>query len=400
MKTLTLEISDAAIRRHAENPQIRELNDQRLPFRFRYDKARNGGSWHIVKSIEGKPTWRKAGTFPALTTKALKVALPAIMGRLYADPGKGRATVGLYKVLNDVLVWYEDCLALDRNLSQKRKDTVRSAIRCHLRPRLAGFDLIELSRNNIHTQLLWPLQARYSLSHVRLIWQALKMITARAHSAGAIDDDPLAGLMFSDFIPTKINPKDSRLRAALVPKLLETLVDNWSRDPSQTALAVLMLAHGSRIGETRKAKWSHFEQDVWHIPQASAKTRVSHDLPLTPQVRAFLQRYRKSQLARGYDGAYLFPSKRTNKPITDRQASELFARLGAGEWTSHDLRKVAASTWLDLDVNNLIIDLLLNHKVKGVNKHYIHTHAEERKRDAMARWHFWLDERGFSRLHA
>jgi hypothetical protein len=398
MPTLTLDISDAAIRRYADDPTIRELNDSRLPYRFRYDKKRLGGSWHIVKSVEGKPRWKKAGTFPALTTKGLKAALPAIMGRLYADPKHATATVGMYTTLNDVLVWFEARMSLDRNLSKKRKDTVRSAIKCHLRPMLGGFELIELTRGNLDSQLLWPLQSRYSLAHVRLVWQALKMITRRAKSAGVADLDPLAGMMFTDFISTSISAKDSRLRASLVPELITHLVTNWERDPSQTALAVLMLGNVTRLGETRQAKWSHFDAQTWHIPQATAKTRVSHNLPLTAQMRAFLDRYRQWQRARGYEGAYLFPGKRTKRPITERQASELFARLGAGEWTSHDLRKVGASTLLDLGVDSLIIDLLLNHKVKGVNKAYIHTHAEERKRDGLERWHAWLDERGFSAL--
>jgi integrase len=398
MTTITLEISDAAIRRHATDPAVRELNDSRLPYRFRYDKKRLGGSWHIVKSIEGKPRWKKAGTFPALTTKGLKAALPAIMGRLYADPKNASASVGIYKVVNDVLVWFEARMAQDRNLSRKRKDTVRSAIKCHLRPMLGGFDLLELTRGNLDSQLLWPLQSRYSLAHVRLVWQVLKMISKRARSAGVIEQDPLAGLMFTDFIGASINAKDSRLRAALVPDLIASLSLNWSRDPSQTALAVLMLANATRLGETRQAKWAHFDGITWHIPQATAKTRVSHSLPLTAQMLAFLERYRQWQRSTGYDGAYLFPGKRTRKPITERQASEQFARLGAGEWTSHDLRKVGASTLLDLGVDNLIIDLLLNHKVKGVNQAYIHTHAEERKRDALERWHSWLDDRGFSAL--
>lgn len=398
MTTITLEISDAAIRRHANDPAVRELNDSRLPYRFRYDKKRLGGSWHIVKSIEGKPRWKKAGTFPALTTKGLKAALPAIMGRLYADPKNASAAVGIYKVVNDVLVWFEARMAQDRNLSRKRKDTVRSAIKCHLRPMLGGFDLLELTRGNLDSQLLWPLQSRYSLAHVRLVWQVLKMITKRARSAGVIEQDPLAGLMFTDFIGASINAKDSRLRAALVPDLIASLSLNWSRDPSQTALAVLMLANVTRLGETRQAKWAHFDGITWHIPQATTKTRVSHSLPLTAQMLAFLERYRQWQRSTGYDGAYLFPGKRTRKPITERQASEQFARLGAGEWTSHDLRKVGASTLLDLGVDNLIIDLLLNHKVKGVNQAYIHTHAEERKRDALERWHSWLDDRGFSAL--
>lgn len=399
-KTLTLEISDAAIRRYAEDPTIRELNDARLPYRFRYDKKRLGGSWHVVQSVQGKAKWRKAGSFPALTTKELKKALPGVMGRLAQDPQYAAATVGVYDTVNDVLVWFEDRLALDRNLSKKRKDTLRSAIKVHLRPRLGGYQLTELTRGNLDSQLLWPLQSRYSLPHVRLIWQALKVITKRAKKAGMIEADPMAGLMFSDFIPTGIKAKDSRLRAALVPGLIEALVAGWESDPSRIALAVMMLAHGTRLGETRQAKWSHIDAQTWHIPQTTAKTRVSHNLPITAQVQAFLARYREQQKARGYTGVYLFPGKRPKSCLAERQASEQFAHLGAGEWTSHDLRKVCATTWLDLGVDTLIIDLLLNHKIKGVNQAYIHTHAEERKRDALERWHAWLDDRGFAFMHA
>lgn len=398
-KSLSLDISDAAIRRYAADPGIRELNDTRLPYRFRYDTKRLGGSWHVVQSINGKKLWRKAGSFPALTTKALKTALPGIMARLYSDPKGASATVGAYQVVNDVLVWFENRMTLDRNLSTKRKDTLRSAIKCHLRPMLGGLDLIELTRGNLDSQLLWPLQSRYSLPHVRLVWQALKVITKKATKAGMIEADPMAGLMFSDFIPTSIKAKDSRLRATLLPGLIQAFAEAWARDPSQVMLAVLMLAFGTRLGETRQAKWTHFDDLTWHIPQVTAKTRVSHNLPLTAQVNALLKRYRQAQHDRGYEGVYLFPGKRTKRPITERQASEQFARLGGGDWTSHDLRKVAASTWLDLGVDTLIIDLLLNHKVKGVNQAYIHTHAEERKRDAMERWHSWLDDRGFALLH-
>lgn len=121
-------------------------------------------------------------------------------------------------------------------------------------------------------------------------------------------------------------------------------------------------------------------------------------MPITEQLRAFLARYRATQEAAGYIGAYLFPATE-GRPLNEKQASEVFQRLGAGEWTSHDLRKVARSTWADLGVDFLVGESLLNHSVKGVVAAYIHTGLQEQKRTALNRWHTWLDTQGFTTLH-
>lgn len=397
-RSLSLEISDAAIRRYAADPDIRELNDSRHPYRFRYDRRREGGSWHLVRSVKGKKHWRKIGAFPALTTKALKAALPTVMARLAAEPG-ATATIGTMATVNDVLTWYRNRLTLDRNMTAKRKDTVRSAIKCHLQPALGGFQLVELTRANIDSQLLWPMQARYSLAHTRLVFQVMKSAFKRAERLGIIDHNPMAGRMFSDSVAAKIAPKAMRMQREGIQPLFAELVEQFKYKPAQVALVVMMLAHGSRIGETRRAKWSHISRERWHVPAEATKSSRVHNLPMTDQVWSFLERYRAQQKARGYDGAWLFPGARTGRPITERQASEMFADQGAGEWTSHDLRKLARSTWLDLGIDTLIGDLLLNHKIQGVRIHYIHTHAEERKRHALELWHGWLDDQGFTALH-
>lgn len=114
---------------------------------------------------------------------------------------------------------------------------------------------------------------------------------------------------------------------------------------------------------------------------------------------AFLTRYRASQAARGYDGAYLFPGIH-GQPLGKTPAQFAFAVLAGEEWTSHDLRKTARTAWADLGVDYLIGELLLNHALKALDVTYIHTTAEAQKRQALERWHAWLDERGFAALHS
>jgi len=121
---------------------------------------------------------------------------------------------------------------------------------------------------------------------------------------------------------------------------------------------------------------------------------------LTPQDVAFLKRYRDEQKARGYVGAYLFPSStRAGRPMSRSQAFAIFTRYGAGEWSSHDLRKLAPSIWAKLGVDSLVGKLLLNHSLTELESTYFQALGETVKRSALERWHGWLDAQGFSALH-
>ena len=71
-------------------------------------------------------------------------------------------------------------------------------------------------------------------------------------------------------------------------------------EPADAMLALMMLCHGTRIGETRQARWSHISlaEGEWFIPAEHTKTGVEHHLPLTEQVRALLIQYRDTQTTR------------------------------------------------------------------------------------------------------
>jgi len=211
----------------------------------------------------------------------------------------------------------------------------------------------------------------------------------------------LADMRFTDFIKTKIKPKGARLRPVDCERLLGHWAARYRHETTAVALAVLMLTHSTRISETRQAKWRYFDLvgKTWHIPAVDTKTKKAHTLPLTAQVCAFLTRYRASQSAKGYDGAYLFPGLH-GQPLNRTVAQLAFSALAGGEWTSHDLRKAARTAWTDLGVDYLIGELLLNHALKALDVTYIHTSAEVQKRQALERWHAWLDERGFAALHS
>jgi len=394
VKTLTVKLSDAEIERSAKKLHIRDLRDASHPaLHFRFAKNRARGSWYLLS----KRTWHRIGGFPDLSTKQVVAALPTVRLRVAADES---STLSTWLTTGELLAWYADRMARDRNLSEKRKKTGASAIKCHLMPRLGDLPLTGIDKATLDSQLMWPLQESISIDYVRLVFQLLALAFRQAFKLGLISSNPMTGIKFSDFSKAKVGVKPSRLRGIQLQDLLKQLLGVVMFNPPEGMLALMMLCHGTRIGETRQARWSHISlaEREWFIPAEHTKTGVEHHLPLTDQVRKLLIRYREVQQTRGYDGQYLFPA-RNGKALSEGQASAVFTRMGRGEWTSHDLRKVARTGWADLGIDHLIGELLINHAMGHNVKVYIQSDVMSRKRDALEQWHAHLDAKGFDQIH-
>ncbi|WP_236189329.1 tyrosine-type recombinase/integrase [Pseudomonas pharyngis] len=396
-QSLLTTFSDAEIRRQSANTDIRDMRDARFPgVYFRFHKNRERGTWYLVSGKE----WEKIARFPDLPVKGLINALPKIRERLAADP-KASASAGTLQTVGQLLDWFAARQAVDRSLSDKRRSTNTSIISLHLKPRLGELLVDDLDRFTLDKQLMWPMQAEFSLSYVRLVWGVLVVAMRQAEKLRLINTNPIAGFKFTDFTKARILPKPSRLRAVQLEDVIEQLADGFERAPQDCMLALMMLCHGTRVGETRMARWAHLtlgEQGEWFIPAENTKTRCEHRLPLTRQVCALLERYRDWQAGKGYKGSFVFPA-RLGGCLSDGQACAVFTRLGKGEWTSHDLRKVARTGWTDLGVDFLIGEMLVNHTMTRNVQTYIHTSAELLKREALNKWHEWLDGKGFSLIH-
>lgn len=394
VKTLTVKLSDAEIERSAKKLHVRDLRDASHPaLHFRFAKNRTRGSWYLLS----KRTWNKIGNFPDLSTKQVVAALPAVRLRVAADEG---ANLSKWSTTGELLAWYAERMARDRNLSEKRKKTGASMIKCHLMPRLGDLPLTDIDKAALDSQLMWPLQESISIDYVRSVFQLLALAFRQAFKLGLISSNPMGSMKFNDFTKAKVGIKPSRLRGTQLQDLMTRLLGAMVSNPSDGLLALMMLCHGTRIGETRQARWSHISlaEREWFIPAEHTKTGVEHHLPLTDHVRKMLISYREIQRAKGYDGQFLFPS-RNGKALSEGQASAVFVRLGQGEWTSHDLRKLARTGWADLGIDHLIGELLINHAMGHNVKVYIQSDVMSRKRDALEKWHAHLDEKGFALIH-
>ena len=399
-RTLNLAISEAAIKKHAADLNVSQLNDPRHPVRFRYHAARSTGSWFVVRFAAGQVKWRKAANWPDVPAKTFLEHLSAVHARLLVDP-LASVTVGCCTSVGQVLAWYYDRLLTDTTLSKSRKSSVLSVIRKHLRPKLEALQLYELTAGALDKHLIWPMLEQHKPAYVRLAFGVLKLVFESAQDLQQITVNPVEHAVFSKSTNIKIRPKGARLRHVDVVELLAAWADVFATSAADVTFAMMMLGHGSRITETRLAQWRNVNLGAgeWFIPAADTKSKRDHVLPLTPQDVAFLTRYRAQQAKGGYSGGYLFPSpKRPGKPMSRTESFEVFKRLGSDRWTSHDLRKLARECWAKLKVDSLVVKLLLNHNLTDLEATYFQSRGEEIKRDALELWHGWLDSQGFDLL--
>jgi integrase len=154
----------------------------------------------------------------------------------------------------------------------------------------------------------------------------------------------------------------------------------------QTQIALkLQLTTAQRIGEIVGATWPEFDRKKreWVIPGMRAKNGCENLVPLSPLAIQLL-----SELDRR--GPALFPTDgkdgmlRTD--VVSHDLPDAIKKLKMAHFTSHDLRRTAATQLAGLGTMPKIIDAILNHKDGSVGAIYNRYAYAHEKRDALEAW--------------
>lgn len=305
-----------------------------------------------------------------------------------------------FRTTGQVLGWWLERLETNRAVSASYRRTLGSLMRRHVIPALGKVPLKRLTRSVVDDQLVWPMQQQLSPHTVHKALQGLQQALALAERQGRIAANPLAAVSWKDFWTGQLAPRAAGLLPVDVPTLVPALCEALEREPVGGMLALMMLAHGTRISETALARWQHISlaERVWIIPAQNTKTGVELSVPLTPQACALLDRYRKLQHPARAGSPWVFAGQ-GGACISKEQASALIRQVSGRQWRSHDLRKVARTVWAEIGIDYLVGELLLNHSMGKLASTYIHSAVVDLRREALERWHAWLDDRGFAAAH-
>ncbi|WP_256829674.1 tyrosine-type recombinase/integrase [Pseudomonas sp. Pse1] len=380
--TVYTRLSETMIGRLRRDEAASYLRDEHYPrLRFRYRKTRTRGTWDAY--LGGR--WRKVGNYPEWDCKTMLERLPHVLEQLNRG-AQPVVSVGMLVTMRQLLAWFLNRQLRTRTLSNARKSNCRSMINIWLLPRLDDVLIGDLNKELLDRLLVHPMQMELTPAYIRKVYGVLVAAIRCAVDVGALGSNPLLGVTFSDFRLAKIKPRTARLRPEQVDSLVSILGERFEEYPRICMIALLMLCFGLRLGETRKLRWAYFHMDqrLLIIPAADTKTGVELELPLTDAVWALLEHYRARCGDRGSE--YLFPGA-GGLALSEASVLAMFRELSDGQWTSHDLRKLARACWARMGVDYLVGELLLNHAMPGLTAVYIQTQLPGLKRAALERWH-------------
>ncbi|NWL80585.1 integrase [Pseudomonas taiwanensis] len=381
MTTEYVNFSDAAIKRAAKDEDVRVLRDELYPeLRLRFRDSRRLAAWDVLQ--DGK--WKKAADWPRWSCSAMQAALPGVLASRAAG-AQPAGRFGQLVTVNDLLRWYLDCQLGKSALSKARKASCRTVILKWLLPYLGGVWVEDLDRALVHRVLIQPIQGVLAPATVAKVYRVLVAAIHAAQKLRRLPRNPLEGVKFPEFGVGPIKPKPARLLPKDAGAVVERLAELFSDKPRDCMLPLLMLCTGSRIGETRQARWAEFDLDAgwWVIPSEHTKTRTQLEVPLTPELVELLHRYQATQVRK--PSVFLFPGGQ-GKPLSEQAAQGIVRELSGGAFTSHDLRKMARAGWAQLGVDYLVAELLLNHAMPGLTSTYVQTDLSRLKREALELW--------------
>lgn len=392
-------ITDAAINIALKNPAIEQIKDNRHPLYLKINAARDGGSWVLIHYINNDEKKHVLGKWPAINAATIESKIALIRLNLSLD-ATAETAVGSLAYCEELLTWYSERLQGSSDHSKSRKKAVKSAVNKHLSPMLQDVLISELSPEIVDKLIFSPLQQSRKLSTVRSILGILKAAFSQAFKIKMIEQNPLSEVTFTDFTTKKIKAAEPLLFERNIEPLLQGLGKLPSDNPDIQAmqlLVLLMLCHGTRIGETRRTRWYDFDlrANNWHIPASHTKNGLKHNLPITPIIKQLLIAYKENQQLSGYGGVHLFPGQ-PRACITAEIANEFIQVVSDRRWTAHHLRKLFGTSLADVGIDLAIREELLNHEKSDLDKAYIHTYMLVQCRLALEKYHKWLDGYGLS----
>ena len=233
---------------------------------------------------------------------------------------------------------------------------------------------------------------------------ALRLLSAllsHAKSDGLIEFNPARGVATSTSRQRERVLTRDEIKAVWAAKAVEGKKDPGDktavagiRDSMLSAIKV-QLATGQRAGEVLSMRWSDIKTDErerwWVVPAEIAKNGKEHVVPLAPQVWALIDKQsRASDLVFAPHRAKGRMSTSAYAQVVDRVRAE----LELAHFTSHDLRRSAATKMAEAGVLPHVIEALLNHSSgskSGVAGIYNRANYFSEMKRALVQWAKQLD---------
>jgi len=266
-----------------------------------------------------------------------------------------------------------------RSVGTKRSSVEeRRVFTKHVEPLLGATKIEDIRSRDIAAMR----DAIASPSEQRKAIAVVRALLSHAKSDGLIEQNPALGVKA---------PQSGTRDRVLTDDELRTLWNGISAPIEGIRTAMLdalrlQLLTAQRIGEVLALKWTDIDRDdqTWLVPASVAKNGRENLVPLSPIAYSIVQAQEPGK-------AWVFPAHRVS-PMSSSAFAQLVERirlsLRMDDFTSHDLRRTAATRMAGLGVLPHVVEAILNHAsgtVSGVAAIYNrHSYAAEKKRALLA----------------
>jgi len=396
MTTQVSTINNRNIKLYQDNVTVTQLRDPKSSLLLIYSTVnRDKGVFYLRAFKDGHDKKVRIGKYPEISSYR---AQQAVLNLRLKDDHFNHSELTDMAQLCD---WFIDRIKNDKQIAEKTAKQTVSMITNNIKPYLAHLTINEMDDGLIDKYWFTPIQTKLALTTISSALTTLKGMFTWATKLKMISKNPVPKLSIANFTHKRAKVKVGRLNDN---KLKHCLVNINTLAIDTQMLLVLLLLHGTRIGETTKARWEDFDFDnlLWRIPAGDTKNKKPHVLPLSPLAIEWLKAYRRYQY-QNKRSKYLFPQlKNKRKPRAPNGASRIISKVGKKQWTAHDIRKYNRSGWLENGVDYIIGELLLNHSLSKLDQSYIQTTAMKLCREALVQWseslqHLGLTEPSFNK---
>ena len=235
-------------------------------------------------------------------------------------------------------------------------------------PHLGKMPVDTITTADVFAMLM--LKKRWTRKHptMQRVRQHCSAVLRYAEGKGFRSDDP-AGAALKAVLPP-VNHQSQRQKAITpdeAPAAFQAVLEPRRGLPAVRLSLAFLIATASRSEETREARWSEIDGNLWVVPAARTKTGQEHRVPLSDAAMRILAEAKRLY---GSDGL-VFPARNKIKPVSGEALCLLLRRIGIPA-VPHGFRQTFRNWCAEQgDIAREIAEQCLSHRVRGVEAHYL-----------------------------
>ncbi len=388
------------------DPEVKNAKPKERPY-----KLNDGKGLFLHISPAGKKTWRYRykiagtesvlviGVYPLMTLLAARVEGEAMRQKVRAgiNPSKERQSVKqslkqekekkILAVLNSfeniAYEWH------DRGKGRWSKGhamAVIETLRADVFPAIGRVAIDQITPPMI-MDILGTIESRDALVVAQKVLERMTAVFRYAVQTGRATYNPATEM--KGVVKKRPVQHHPMISPEELPKFLQTLISADIHITTKLALEFAILT-ATRTGEVRGATWNEIDLDacIWKIPAERMKMKMAHNVPLSKQAVAILNRMK---ILFG-DNGFVFPGIRSviNKQLSENTLLYAMYRMGYhGKATVHGFREVFSTIANEAGFIPDAIERQLAHRERNQVRAAYHRSEYMPERDKMMQW--WAD---------